>query len=136
MAHGKHVDLIVMCSHGRTGFKRWTLGSVAQKVARHSPLPVLLLRERSPESIDLQADRTHALRALVALDGSSFAEAALMPAAHLITALASPGQGALHLAQVVNLPPDGDKVDYEKPGSDMREQAMQEAANYLSTVTE
>ncbi len=34
------VDLIILCSHGRTGFRRWALGSVAQKVARHSPVPV------------------------------------------------------------------------------------------------
>src|ERR1700694_936410 len=38
-------DLIVMCSHGETGFKRWMLGSIAQKVARFSPVPVLVLRE-------------------------------------------------------------------------------------------
>jgi nucleotide-binding universal stress UspA family protein len=31
-----HADLIVMWSHGDTGFKRWALGSVAHKVAPHS----------------------------------------------------------------------------------------------------
>src|SRR6266852_9879489 len=40
VAHRQHVDLIVMCSHGHTGFKRWMLGSVAQQVARHSSAPV------------------------------------------------------------------------------------------------
>lgn len=38
-------DLIVMTTHGRTGFKRWLLGSVAEKVLRASPRPVLLVRE-------------------------------------------------------------------------------------------
>ena len=33
-AKEQHVDLILMASHGHTGFKRWALGSVAQKVAR------------------------------------------------------------------------------------------------------
>jgi nucleotide-binding universal stress UspA family protein len=33
VAQAQHVDLIVMCSHGDTGFKRWVLGSVAQQVA-------------------------------------------------------------------------------------------------------
>ncbi|MCI0342505.1 MAG: universal stress protein [Planctomycetales bacterium] len=37
-------DLIAMTTHGRTGFSRWVLGSVAEKVARHSPCPVLVLR--------------------------------------------------------------------------------------------
>ena len=37
------IDLIVMCSHDYTGFKHWMLGSIAQKVARHSSVPVLVL---------------------------------------------------------------------------------------------
>ena len=32
----EQADLVVMCSHGDTGIKRFMLGSVAQKVARHS----------------------------------------------------------------------------------------------------
>jgi nucleotide-binding universal stress UspA family protein len=36
------VDLIVMSTHGRTGVSRWTLGSVADKVLRHSVVPVLV----------------------------------------------------------------------------------------------
>ena len=38
------VGLIIMRSHGETGFKRWMLGSVAQQLIRHSPTPVLVLR--------------------------------------------------------------------------------------------
>lgn len=37
-------SLIVMCSHGRSGVKRWALGSVAETVVRHSRRPVLVLR--------------------------------------------------------------------------------------------
>ena len=37
-------DLIAMSTHGRSGFRRWVLGSVAEIVVRRSPLPVLLLR--------------------------------------------------------------------------------------------
>jgi nucleotide-binding universal stress UspA family protein len=36
--------LIVICTHGRSGFKRWVLGSVAEKVARHADNPVLIIR--------------------------------------------------------------------------------------------
>jgi len=35
------VDLIALSSHGRTGFRRFALGSVAENVLRHSPIPVL-----------------------------------------------------------------------------------------------
>jgi nucleotide-binding universal stress UspA family protein len=37
-------SLIVMCSHGRSGMKRWALGSVTETVVRHSRSPVLVLR--------------------------------------------------------------------------------------------
>ena len=37
-------NLIVMCSHGYSGVKRWMLGSVTETVARHSADPVLVLR--------------------------------------------------------------------------------------------
>ena len=37
-------NLIAMCSHGRSGLKRWVLGSVAEAVARHSGDPVLIIR--------------------------------------------------------------------------------------------
>src|ERR1700712_5718036 len=35
-------DMIVLCSHGYTGMKRWVMGSVAEKIARHSLLPVFI----------------------------------------------------------------------------------------------
>jgi len=38
-------DLVVMPSKGRTGMRRLTLGSVAERVLRYAPCPVLLLRE-------------------------------------------------------------------------------------------
>ncbi len=37
-------DLIAMASHGRTGVKRWFLGSVAEEVLRQAIVPVLLIR--------------------------------------------------------------------------------------------
>jgi nucleotide-binding universal stress UspA family protein len=40
------VDLIVMATHGRTGFRHVLLGSVAEKVVRHAPCPVLTIRYR------------------------------------------------------------------------------------------
>ena len=40
------IDLIAMSTHGRSGIGRWLLGSVAEKVVRHSDIPVLLLRSQ------------------------------------------------------------------------------------------
>ncbi|RDI95409.1 universal stress protein [Meiothermus sp. QL-1] len=43
-AREQHSDLIVMGTHGRTGLERWLLGSVAEGVAHHAPVPLLLVR--------------------------------------------------------------------------------------------
>ncbi len=40
----RHCDLIVMGTHGRRGMKRLALGSDAEVVVRHSPVPVLLVK--------------------------------------------------------------------------------------------
>jgi len=40
----REIDLVAMSTHGRTGIKRFLLGSVAEKVLRHAPKPVLLVR--------------------------------------------------------------------------------------------
>jgi nucleotide-binding universal stress UspA family protein len=42
-AREEHCDLIVMGTHGRTGLPRLVLGSVAERVARRSPCPVLVV---------------------------------------------------------------------------------------------
>jgi universal stress protein A len=39
-------DLVVMGTHGRTGVSRFFMGSVAEKVVRLSPIPVLTVRHR------------------------------------------------------------------------------------------
>ncbi|MDQ2056428.1 universal stress protein [Halobellus sp. H-GB7] len=38
------IDLIVMGTQGRTGIDRFVMGSVAERVVRHSPVPVLMVR--------------------------------------------------------------------------------------------
>jgi nucleotide-binding universal stress UspA family protein len=39
-------SLIAMCTHGRSGLKRWVLGSVTEKVVRHSNSPILVIPAR------------------------------------------------------------------------------------------
>lgn len=48
-AREAHADLIAMTTHGRSGFGRLLFGSVAEAVLRHSPVPVLLMRQTAAE---------------------------------------------------------------------------------------
>jgi nucleotide-binding universal stress UspA family protein len=45
-ARARHADLVVMGTHGRTGWSRFFLGSVASRVVATSPSPVLTVRGR------------------------------------------------------------------------------------------
>jgi nucleotide-binding universal stress UspA family protein len=47
-ARDQGVDLIVMGSHGRTGLPHLLLGSVAERVVRLAPCPVLVTRTTPP----------------------------------------------------------------------------------------
>jgi nucleotide-binding universal stress UspA family protein len=38
------VDVIAMSTHGRTGAAHWLIGSVAERVVRHSKVPVMMIR--------------------------------------------------------------------------------------------
>jgi nucleotide-binding universal stress UspA family protein len=42
-------DLIVLGTHGRKGLSHALIGSVAERVARHAPCPVLIVREKSEQ---------------------------------------------------------------------------------------
>jgi nucleotide-binding universal stress UspA family protein len=50
LATTRQVDLIVMGTHGRTGLQHFLLGSVAERVLRLAPCPVLITRHPSPTS--------------------------------------------------------------------------------------
>jgi nucleotide-binding universal stress UspA family protein len=132
-----HATLIVLCSHGYTGFQRWMLGSVAEKVIRHAPIPVFVLREGGP---GLAIAVQQPVRALVALDGSLLSEAILEPAAALTAGLAQTTSqpGALQVMRVVDIPSSYGRfrslVDsyYE---AEVRAEAKHEYEQYLQTVT-
>ena len=127
------IDLIVLCSHGRTGFTRWALGSVAHTLAHESGVPTLILRESKPATPFTLLDTKRPIRALVPLDGSELAEAALAPASSLVAALSAPEQGALHLAEVVRLYQTSTEEGFV---SELNEEAVERAKVYLARVTE
>jgi nucleotide-binding universal stress UspA family protein len=48
VAAAAEADLVVIGTHGRTGLKHVLLGSVAERVVRLSPVPVLTVRNPPP----------------------------------------------------------------------------------------
>ena len=92
-AHG--VDLVVMTSHGRGGFSRAWLGSVADALIRLATVPLLVIRADTEDLPEVREPLFR--RMLVPLDGSQRAEDVLAHAA----ALGTPGVTEYLLLNVV-----------------------------------
>ncbi|MFQ3662640.1 MAG: universal stress protein [Chloroflexaceae bacterium] len=127
-ARDVNADLIVLTTHGRSGFDRLWLGSVAESLARHTHVPLLLLR---PSSSSGSPKRFRHI--LVPLDGSPLAEEVLAPAA----ALAAIDNGALTLQRIVDTLPQPTSLPLpERYRPDEATLAREEAAaaTYLQDV--
>ena len=70
------IGLIVMSTHGRSGFKHVLLGSVAENVIRYSPCPVLVVKQPEHEFIDPETGEVHIRKILFPLD---FSEESVAP---------------------------------------------------------
>ncbi len=133
-AESTMADMIVLCSHGYTGFKRWFLGSVADVVSRLASVPVLILREDGPvpTATEILQSR-NSLRALVMVDGSPLSEAVIEPVAHLVSALAAPATATLHFLRIVDYPVGKSQANFSMEFIDKEEQA---ARMYLASLIE
>jgi nucleotide-binding universal stress UspA family protein len=90
-------DLIVMGTHGRTGFDRLMLGSVAEKVLHKAACPVLTVPRQALE----RGERTAFARIVCGVD---FSKASDRAAAYAL-ALSQEAEGELLLLHVVEPPP-------------------------------
>lgn len=128
---GLEADGVVMATHGRTGLAHLVYGSVAEAVLADSPVPVFLVHAQPGESA-LSPFNPSTARAVVPLDGSAFAEAALHTAADLVGTT-----GELVLVTVVEPP---DHVERDEHGRvlaylDQQEEAStRDAREYLFRV--
>lgn len=52
IADDRNAQLVVIPTHGRTGLRRFLMGSVASRVVAHAPCAVLVLRNRDLEGED------------------------------------------------------------------------------------
>lgn len=119
---------VVMMTHGRGGLRRAWLGSVADGMVRHSPVPVLLVRSGAewPGNLIEPLFRS----ALVPLDGSAMAEEVL----DHVMRLGTPDATAYTLLTVV-VPPLAPTSE-STPDLSNVERQHNAALAYLSTVAE
>jgi nucleotide-binding universal stress UspA family protein len=132
-AQNEQADLIVLCSHGRTRITRWAMGSVAQKIARSSPIPVLVLQENDRLLRRRPTQTPSPLRILVALDGSRLAESTIAPAAMLCVALSAPTPGILQFTYVIPLPSSFEYGQNDSVAKALRREAPL-AQSYLQSI--
>lgn len=98
-AKATSADVIVLGTHGRTGFERLVLGSVAEKVLRKAGCPVLTV---PPQTHPLPQRITAVQRIVCPIDFSTASAGALRLAASL-----SRQSGArITVVHIVELPPD------------------------------
>jgi len=96
-ATSHEIDLICVGTHGRGGFSRFLLGSVAEKVVQHSPCQTLVVRRHEREFVDRDHAEPVLKRILVPVDFSDNSRSALEQA----SSLAGRWGAELHLLHVV-----------------------------------
>lgn len=77
------VDLVIMTTHGRGALTRFWLGGVADKLIRHTPVPMLLVRPQEMKGALGLSQEQIFQHVLIPLDGSALSEQILEPAVTL-----------------------------------------------------
>ncbi len=123
-AVGAPGTLIAMATHGRSGFQRWLLGSVAEKVLQMAANPLLLVRA-GPEKKIARGFKT----IIVPLDGSPLAEQAIPHACEMARRM----DLEIVLLRVYAIPIMGFTAeDYYTPNlEELLKQAEEEARHYI-----
>ena len=125
--------LIAMATHGRSGFQRWILGSVAAKVLHASHNPLLLIRPREPSAPS--HDEAPLKSIVVPLDGSDLA-ASVLP---LVMEMAKKMKSEIVLLRAYALPMSVygfSDEDYVPNMDELNAQVKQEAAEYIKRMVE
>jgi nucleotide-binding universal stress UspA family protein len=94
-----HADLLVIGTHGRSGFEHLVLGSVTEKLLRKTGVPILTVPRRMPDAVPTGS--TPYRQILCAVDFSECSLAALSFA----RSLAAESEASLTVVNVVELPP-------------------------------
>jgi nucleotide-binding universal stress UspA family protein len=93
-------DLLVLGSHGRSGFQRWLLGSVTEKLIRQAPCPTMIVPQRAH---DTPPDKPVQFRNI--LCPVDFSDASMRAMEHALS-LAEEADAHLTLLHVIEVPPE------------------------------
>jgi len=117
------VDLVVMGTHGRSGFDRLTLGSVAEKVLRKAPCPVLTI----PPGVARTATDVSVRQILCPTDFSTCSEHA-MDFALSLADRANAAVTALHVIETIEARPElsGAMAELQKRRCDTERRYLEE----------
>lgn len=131
-ATATRVDLIVMTTHGYGALTRFWLGSIADKLVRRAPMPILFVRPKEDAILDFAHEQIFQYL-LIPLDGSTLAEQILEPAIKLGQSM----QADYRLLRVIEpITPVGYpsiRLDQDLP---IRQRVEAEAQTYLDNVAE
>ncbi|GLV59709.1 hypothetical protein KDH_65350 [Dictyobacter sp. S3.2.2.5] len=97
-----HCDLILMSRKHHTGLKHLLPGSVAERVAMHSPVPVFLIHEHGPLPIIPYIPAGHPICILLGVDDISQAGPVVKSSLALVAGLAATNQPIIRLARVIS----------------------------------
>jgi nucleotide-binding universal stress UspA family protein len=133
IAKEKHADLVVSSTHGRSGLKRFMLGSVTERLIRSLPCPVLSVHGKEIEFSDIEKQEIRFRKILVGCDFSADSNLAFQYA----LSLAQEFQSELHLAHIIEPPVYRDQFEAaaevgEKLRQDLREQLNHKLVDMVS----
>lgn len=97
LAADEKADLVIAATHGRSGLKRWILGSVTERLIRTAPCPLMSIAPHPGRRQDELTDPVHFTNILVGCDFSVDSTAALENG----LSLAQEYQARLHLVHVI-----------------------------------
>jgi nucleotide-binding universal stress UspA family protein len=131
LAQEKSADLVIAATHGRSGLKRFLLGSVTERLMRILPCPLLVIPEPAADAPAAADQPLRFQRILIGCDFSADADLALQ---HGLS-LAQEFQSELHLVHVIEKPayaiPPDKASGTEDPVQPVREHQLKDILSAL-----
>ncbi|MHC1783818.1 MAG: universal stress protein [Anaerolineaceae bacterium] len=143
-AHTENIDLLIISTHGSSGFSRWNISSITEKVVKRIYLPVLIIRSFRDLEVNEPLNRYHKI--LLPIDSSRRAECSLSAAIELtrgemaadVSASEDGEKSTLVLAAVIRPPeipiPEPYPVKINLLSNQLRQISRQAVDKYLTEL--